>query len=96
MELGISIKQKLLIEKLIDREKKKRAMIRAIADGDCILEKCKVIGKRESEEKKRDRFESFDGPCCCCRVAFLFEPRHCKLCRFNYRRDINAPIYECS
>lgn len=44
---SLSVKQKLLIEKLIDREEK-RAMIRVIADGDCILEICKVIEKRES------------------------------------------------
>lgn len=71
-----------------------------IARGDCILEKCKVIGikrkerKYEERKEKRDCSESFDGPCCCCRVVFLFEPRHCKLCllRFGYREDINAPI----
>lgn len=69
-------------------------MVRVITDGDYILKRCEVIGRRKSrrDEKKKNCSESFDGPCRCCRVVFLFEPRHCKLCslRFNYKEDINA------
>lgn len=92
--------RKLIREKLINREKK-RVTIRVIADG-CTLEKCKVIRKRGSmkREKKRDRFESFDGPCCCCRVAFLFESRYCRnfvhLDSITKETQCSDYVYECS